>query len=41
MSESRDEQENEVPQGEEREEIAQQGRIEQTEQEEGEEPTAA
>jgi hypothetical protein len=41
MTESRDEQESETPQGEEREELAQQGRIEQTEQEEGEEPTAA
>jgi hypothetical protein len=41
MTEKSDEQENETPQGEEREEIAQQGRIEQTEQEEGEGPEAA
>lgn len=36
MTEEQDDQENEVPQGEEREELAQQGRIQQTEQEEDE-----
>jgi hypothetical protein len=41
MTESRDEQEDETPQGEEREEMAQQGRIEQTEQEEDDGPAAA
>jgi hypothetical protein len=36
-----DQQQDEVPQGEEREELAQQGRIQQTEQEEDEGPAAA
>jgi hypothetical protein len=42
MTESNEQdQEKETPQGEEREELAQKGRLEQTEQEEGDEPTAA
>jgi hypothetical protein len=42
MTENEDDQtQDEVPQGEEREELAQQGRIQQTEQEEDEGPAAA
>jgi hypothetical protein len=41
MTEREGEQEGEEPQGEDREELAQQGRIQQTEQEEDEEPSAA
>jgi hypothetical protein len=41
MTESRDEQDEDTPQGEEREELAQQGRLQQTEQEEDDGPSAA
>jgi hypothetical protein len=42
MTENQDDQkQDDVPQGEEREELAQQGRIQQTEQEEDEGPEAA
>lgn len=41
MTDSHDEQDEEIPTGEEREEIAQQGRIAQTEQEEDDGPAAA
>jgi hypothetical protein len=41
MTEEDDEKQGEVPQGEEREELAQQGRIAQTEQEEDDEGEAA
>jgi hypothetical protein len=41
MTESREEQDEDTPQGEEREELAQQGRLAQTEQEEDDGPSAA
>jgi hypothetical protein len=41
MNENDEEQQTDVPQGEEREELAQQGRIQQTEQEEDDGPEAA
>jgi hypothetical protein len=41
MSESQDQTDEEQPEGEEREELAQQGRIQQTEQEEDDGPAAA
>jgi hypothetical protein len=41
MNENQEDEKQDVPQGEEREELAQQGRIQQTEQEEDEGPEAA